>query len=41
MDRFVYFFYLSFCRLIAALPLGFVYRFGAALGGLAYWTLWG
>ncbi|MDD5350613.1 MAG: lipopolysaccharide heptosyltransferase II [Chthoniobacteraceae bacterium] len=39
MDRFVYFFYLNLCRLIAALPLGFVYRFGAMLGGLTYWTL--
>ena len=39
MDRFVYLIYRSLCRLISALPLGFVYRLGALLGGLAYWAL--
>ena len=36
MDLLVYYIYLALCRLISAIPMGAVYRIGAALGWLAH-----
>lgn len=41
MDRIAFYIYLALCRALAALPMGAVYRLGAALGTAAYWTLGG
>ncbi len=41
MDRFVYLIFRAFCSLLSALPMGVVYRLGAALGWLAHWSLGG
>ncbi|XHR28192.1 MAG: glycosyltransferase family 9 protein [Chthoniobacteraceae bacterium] len=39
MDRFVYYLFRAFCSLLSALPMGVVYRLGAALGGAGHLIL--